>query len=345
MSNKEKKKSWKEQQRERQLKQQRAQEAHQIEREKEAKRKPRQLPKGKIIAAVCVLILVFGVIGAWQLTSSSTPSEEDPPVTPVTGVIYIRPDGQVSPTTAPVSKVDDTHYKLTADIYVPLMVGRDDIEIDGDNHAILGSNELYSIGVDLTGRSGVTVKNLEIAGFDYGVYLSSASDNVVSQNDFTNNYCAIWITEASNDNVVSENNVVNNEMWALFMKDSSNNVISENEIASHANYTIYVRHSNFTTFSGNTIKDNNLGIYFYEASDNVLYHNNFLNNGANDMGAISSTDSTNTYDNGNEGNYWSNYQTAYPDAEKTDGSGIWNTPYVIDDNNQDNFPLVDRWSS
>jgi parallel beta-helix repeat protein len=345
MPKKEKKKSWKELQRERQIKQQRAQEAYQIQSEREAKKKPRQWPKGKIFVAVFFLVLILAVYGAWQYTQTSTPSDENPPVSPTTGVIYIRPDGQVSPATAPISNSGNSYYTLTADVYVPLLIGRDNIVIDGANHALQGTWEYGSQGVDLTGRSNVTVKNLEIAGFDYGVYLSSASNNVISQNDFTDNYCAIWIVVSSNDNIISGNNVEDNEMWALFLKESSNNKISENQFTSHANYTIYVRHSNYTTFSGNYIADNQIGIYFYEASDNVLYHNSFVNNGAeNNMGAVSNSDSTNTFDNGEEGNYWSNYEEAYPDAEELAGSGIWNTPYVIDEYNQDNHPLVNPWS-
>ena len=39
-----------------------------------------------------------------------------------------------------------------------------------------------------------------------------------------------------------------------------------------------------------------------------------------------------------EGNYWSDYETRYPNASY-DEFGIWNTPYVIDSSNQDNYPL------
>jgi len=340
MSKKEKKKSWKEIQRERQIKQQRAQEAYQIQSEKEAKRKPRQWPKGKIFVAICLIALILGVYAAWYYTNTSAPSDGTTPVIPTTGVIYIRPDGQVSPSTAPISNVGNSHYTLTTDISDPIQVGRDNIVIDGANHAIQGTGEYGSKGIDLTGRSNVTIKNLEISGFDYGVYLSSASNNVISQNDFTKNYCAIWITTSSNDNIVSGNNIENNEMWAIFLKESSNNKISENELTSHSNYTIYVRHSNYTTFSANSIEDNKLGIYFYEASDNIVYHNNFINN----LNSVTSSDSINTFDNGEEGNYWSDYEEKYPDAEELHGSGIWNTPYIIDDDNQDNNPLINPWS-
>ena len=337
MAKKEKKKSWKEQQRERQIKQQRAQEAYQKQSEKEAKKKPRKWPKGKIFLAVCLIAIVLGVYGAWVYTNS-TPSDGNTPITPTVGVIYIKPDGQVSPSTAPISNDGNNHYTLTANIADPIIVGKNNIVIDGANHRIQGTDELGSSGIDLTGRSGVTVTNFKIAGFDYGVYLSGSSNNVISQNDLANNYCGVWIASSSNDNTVSDNSIESNQMWAMFLKDSSNNVVSKNEFTAHNNYTIFVRASNFTTFSANNIKDNAIGFFLNAASDNTLYHNNFINN----RNSVSSLDSTNVWSDGASGNYWSEYKEVYPDAGNN--GSVWNTPYTIDDDNQDNYPLVNQWT-
>ena len=340
MPKKERKKSWKEKQRERQIKQQRVQEAYQIQREREAKRKPRQWPKGKILVAVCLLVLIFGAFGISQYTKPSAPLDETPPVIPTSEVIYIRSDGQFTPSTAPILNVGNSHYTFTADIYNSIIIGRDNIVIDGANRALQGTGAVGSRGIDLTGRSNVTITNMKIKDFEYGVYLSSASHNVLSQNDLTNNYCGIWIVVSSNDNIISGNNIANNEMYAIWLKDSSNNNISENTITLHGNYTIYIRSSNNITVSGNYIENNNLGIFMYESSNNILYNNNFINNTAH----VSNLDSTNVWDNGypSGGNYWSDYKERYPDAEELKGSGIWNTPYVIDENNQDNYPLMNR---
>jgi hypothetical protein len=50
----------------------------------------------------------------------------------------------------------------------------------------------------------------------------------------------------------------------------------------------------------------------------------------------------NTWDDGYPagGNYWSDYVTRYPSASEIDASGLWDTPYVINENNQDNYPLM-----
>lgn len=330
-----KKKSWKERQRERQIKQQRAQEAYQIQKEKEAKRKPRKWPKGKIVLAVLSLIVILGIYGLWQLTTTSTPTDNTTPVTPTAGYIVIMPDGTVNPSNAPIN-VENNRYTFTADIYNPIIVARNDIVIDGANHLLNGTEEYNSRGIDLTGRSRVTITNMKIRGFDYGVYLSTASHNVISQNVFTSNYCGIWIADSSNNNVISGNNITNNKMYAIWLKGSLENTISENTIMLHANYTIYMRYSNKTTISANYIKNNNLGIFIYESSDNILYHNSFIDNGQH----VSNLNAVSVWDKGQQGNYWSDYKTKYPDAEEVDASGIWNTPYVIDETNQDNYPLV-----
>jgi hypothetical protein len=40
------------------------------------------------------------------------------------------------------------------------------------------------------------------------------------------------------------------------------------------------------------------------------------------------------------GNCWSDYLTKYPNAIQVNSSGVWNTHYVIDTNNTDNYPLM-----
>ncbi len=45
-------------------------------------------------------------------------------------------------------------------------------------------------------------------------------------------------------------------------------------------------------------------------------------------------------DNGVVGNYWSDYLARYPNATEVDSSGIGNTPYIIDANNVDHYPLL-----
>jgi nitrous oxidase accessory protein NosD len=86
------------------------------------------------------------------------------------------------------------------------------------------------------------------------------------------------------------------------------------------------------------VTDNQKGISLTSSSDNRIFHNSFASN----TNQVNSLDSRNVWDNGEAGNYWSDYETRYPDAEELDGLGIWNTPYVIDQDNSDNYPLMNR---
>jgi hypothetical protein len=74
-----KKKEWKEEQRERQ----RGQEAYETQRAREGQKKPRKYPKGKILGAFCLILVIFGAYGAWQYTQPSTAPPSINPTNPL----------------------------------------------------------------------------------------------------------------------------------------------------------------------------------------------------------------------------------------------------------------------
>jgi len=65
----------------------------------------------------------------------------------------------------------------------------------------------------------------------------------------------------------------------------------------------------------------------------TIFHNNFVNNRyqVNTLGSYE----TDYYDNGEEGNYWDDYQ-----GKDANGDGIGDTAYVIDENRSDRYPLI-----
>ena len=74
------------------------------------------------------------------------------------------------------------------------------------------------------------------------------------------------------------------------------------------------------------------------SNENIIHHNNLVDNGIN---AWDDNEKTNSWDNGKKGNYWGDYKTKYPDARKIWLRGIWNTPYEIaGEENQDSYPLI-----
>ncbi len=80
------------------------------------------------------------------------------------------------------------------------------------------------------------------------------------------------------------------------------------------------------------------GLQTCQSENNIFYHNNFVSNSTiiDQVGYGEGNYSVNNvWDNDKEGNYWSNYN-----GTDNNGNSIGDTPYVIDENNQDNYPLM-----
>jgi len=206
------------------------------------------------------------------------------------GTIYIKNDGNIDPPTANMASDDNVTYAFTGNIYAEIVVERDNILVDGAGYVLLGTGSPESRGIFLSGKSNVTIKNMEVKGFAYGIWFDMSSNNSIFGNNITNNIGGILISYSSNNSIYG--NKITNQYYGIALTDSSNNSI---------------------------------------------YHNNFVDNPQQ----VYSYNSTNVWDDGaGKGNYWSDYEDRYPHAEEMDELGIWNTPYVIDINNQDNYPLV-----
>jgi hypothetical protein len=74
--------------------------------------------------------------------------------------------------------------------------------------------------------------------------------------------------------------------------------------------------------------------------DNKIHHNDFVNNMGGIFQAYPGSKTRNSWDDGNEGNFWSDYQRRYPVAEEVEGSNIMDTPLAMNEINVDRYPLV-----
>jgi len=97
-----------------------------------------------------------------------------------------------------------------------------------------------------------------------------------------------------------------------------------------------------STIRNNTVASNWYDVKFVHSSNNFLYHNNFMNYGYPYFYGASSNIWDDGYPSG--GNYWSNYDgTDYysgPYQNETGSDGIGDIPYVVNWDNQDNYPLM-----
>ena len=220
------------------------------------------------------------------------------------GTIIINADGSISPSTAPIYTADNITYTLTGNITITNISDPDGIVVDRDNIVLDGA--------------GYTVTGSGLNGFLLIVGNGIKLDNM--------------------SNVTINNMMITNFTTGILLDSSSGNTLSGNNVTANIDTGIYLQQSSDSnTLSGNNITNNHEGIeLLYSTSNNAIYDNNFINN----TYQVDWYSSTNVWDNGNVGNYWSDYLTRYPNATQVDNSGVWNTPYQIDDNNYDLYPLA-----
>jgi len=249
------------------------------------------------------------------------------------GTVYIRADGSIDPPTAPISTNDNITYTFTGNIKDSIVIDRNNTVIDGSGCTVEGAKTYGSKGIDLTGRSNVTVKNIDITAFWYGVCLNSSSSNSLEGNIMVNNVYGIGLDYSSN-NSVSGNNITANNLYGIRLYSSSDNSVSRNNVT--ANNMVGIELSSYSSnnsVTGNDVANTYYGISFYYSSDNSVLHNNFVNN----TWQVASEVSISIWDDGypSGGNYWSDYN-----GTDANHDGIGDAAYVIDANNTDNYPLM-----
>jgi parallel beta-helix repeat protein len=226
------------------------------------------------------------------LMASVFPLAFDIQLVKAAGMIYIRADGSVDPPSAPISNVGDISYTFTDDIYDSIVVERDNIVVNGAEHALEGTG-IWK-GIDLTGRSNVTIKSITIREFDIGIYLNHSSGNTLYANRINNTYTGIDIYACSG-NSVSANTITNNK-HGIFNDHSDSNNISANTITNNALFGIYLHSSSGDSISANTITNNDdVGIYLdYHSDSNSISANTITSNYYGIYLASSSGDSIST---------------------------------------------------
>jgi parallel beta-helix repeat protein len=193
----------------------------------------------------------------------------------------------------------------------------------------------------------ITVKNMILSNNRQGILFAYTKNSIIRNVTAANNTEGILLSNSYNNIIVNDTIAYNRYFGIALSFYSSNNTVSNNLIIKNTS-TIFnettdgiklENHATANTIVGNNVSDNINGIRAILSSDNnEIYHNNFINNTLREYSQLSTNDWDDGYPSG--GNYWSDYVERYPDAVQIDDSGIWNTPYVIDEDNQDNYPLM-----
>jgi parallel beta-helix repeat protein len=219
------------------------------------------------------------------------------------------------------------------------------IRLYGSSSSGISGNSIINdrCGIELDSCSNNTIGGNNIADNGYGICLYDSFGDAISGNNITaNNGDGIWL-HSSSGNSISENNIINNGWGILFENSANYNSISRNNIVANTNYGILLVGSSHNSVSENNITNNGIGIYIYGASENELWHNNFVDN-------IQQVDvyeyPHNIWDDGypSGGNYWSDYTGTDsfrgPYQNETGSDKIGDTPYTIDADNTDSYPLI-----
>jgi parallel beta-helix repeat protein len=197
-------------------------------------------------------------------------------------------------------------------------------------------------GVLVANSTQVTLKNLKLKNNDVGVFFSGTSasviQNVTAQNNAGILGYGICLSGSSNNNIIG--NTIYHNLNGIFLQGSSSNAIIANNITSN---TQSVTSGGVTLWPGsknnliirNNISLNQVGIILNSANNNEFYQNNIVKN----ILQNSSSDSLNRWDNGAEGNYWSDYVANGGKDLNSDGIGDTLLPW-----HGDYCPLMEQWN-
>jgi parallel beta-helix repeat protein len=186
----------------------------------------------RLRAAAFVSLLLFSLLATMlfvYLSSANFFPEQAP-----TGII-IRSDGFVEGTD--LIRYDSGVYTFTGDVHRTIVVLRDGIVLDGAGYSLEGTGS--GVGIFLQERNDVTIKNLKIMGFEYGIKFTWAEYgytdapkkvNTFIGNTIVNNTYGIFVNDFEVANVFSNNQIIDN-VYGVSLSNyfsSSGNVFRNN---------------------------------------------------------------------------------------------------------------------
>jgi parallel beta-helix repeat protein len=220
----------------------------------------------------------------------------------------------------------------------------------------------FGVGISLNRTEKILISESQVSSSrSDGILILSSSNVRVLQNDIQANSwkpfhvwpCAVSIQfpsfsmSSSSDNITVGGNSIHDNLGSAigvgtFTTDTKDIIIASNTVSRNTD-GIWTWETRRIAICGNHIEDTSFAVYLELTEGARIWGNNFVNStypGYDDGGAANQWNDS--YPIG--GNYWSDYvgsDNKSGPAQNIDGSdGIGDTPYVIDYNSADNYPLI-----
>ena len=215
------------------------------------------------------------------------------------------------------------------------------IKIENSNVSVSGFKLLY-------GYTGITVGEVKfcnisgnrIAGNQHGITLVGTSFSNVTRNYFEQIRLSSAIQLSySNFNLVNGNYIDNCTEGIQIWQYSTNNTVTENTIKNCDDVALRLQYADNNTIARNDISNCGLGTSIYVANNNSITKNNYINNDeslpSGEWEWYAKTFGYNGSINIINQNYYNDYN-----GIDSNSDGLGDTPYIINEDNQDNQPLM-----
>ncbi len=290
----------------------------------------------KAVSGIMVTLLLIGML---TLTFNIQPVRADPKI------IYVDDDNTVGPWEG---TQENPYQNITSGIEHAST--RDTIYVYNGSYYehVVVSKTVSLIGED----KEITT----IDGSETGNTVTIDSENVQVANFTIKNGYFSCILVWSSGNILENNRVLgagfNATFWGIYLSGSNNTVLGNS--IENSGVGIFLESSSYNKIVQNTVLNNHRGIWLKTApyipefpppppsSFNTVYHNNLIDNNVQAWDHGFGNTWNVSYPIG--GNYWSNYNGSdlygglYQNTTGSDGIG--DTPYIIDENDQDMYPLI-----
>jgi len=232
----------------------------------------------------------------------------------------------------------------------------------------IASNVLASSpydGIYIAFSTSIAITANSVSNASYGIHLRSSADVAITTNSLSDNRVGIYVMSSRDIPITANTILARSNSYGIHLDSSTSINVTANSVSA-SSYGIYIEWSddvtiNADTFSAswigvyvtssrdiiatsNTILGNERGIHLGSSINVTIHHNGIISNGVQ---AWDDSGSENRWDDGypSGGNYWSDYAGADdcrgPAQDICPGpDGLGDTPYVIDADSQDRYPLL-----